>query len=73
MVFTAATSGGSPIEYIWDFGDGTTATTTGATTDRVYPATTPTGPLAVRVRVRALDAADGFGQTTITISATTCS
>jgi adhesin/invasin len=73
VVFTAATSGGSPIEYIWDFGDGTTATTTGATTDRVYPATTPAGPLAVRVRVRALDAADGFGQTTITIATTSCS
>ena len=73
VVFTAATSGGSPIEYIWDFGDGTTATTTGATTDRVYPASTPTGPLAVRVRVRALDAADGFGQTTITIASPSCS
>ena len=74
VVFTAATSGGSPIEYIWDFGDGTPlVTTTGATTDRVYSAGTPTGPLAVRVRVRALDAADGFGQTTITIAATTCS
>jgi hypothetical protein len=74
VVFTAATSGGSPIEYIWNFGDGTPeVSTTGATTDRVYAATTPPGPLAVRVRVRALDAADGFGQTTITIAATSCS
>jgi adhesin/invasin len=74
VVFTAATSGGSPIEYIWDFGDGTPpVSTTGATTDRVYPATTPAGPLAVRVRVRALDAADGFGQTTITIAISSCS
>ena len=74
VVFTAATSGGSPIEYIWNFGDGTPeVSTTGATTDRVYSASTPAGPLAVRVRVRALDAADGFGQTTITIAATSCS
>jgi adhesin/invasin len=74
VVFTAATSGGSPIEYIWNFGDGTPeVSTTGATTDRVYPATTPPGPLAVRVRVRALDAADGFGQTTITIATSSCS
>jgi hypothetical protein len=74
VVFTAATSGGSPIEYIWNFGDGTPeVSTTGATTDRVYPTSTPAGPLAVRVRVRALDAADGFGQTTITIAATSCS
>lgn len=70
VVFTAQTSGGSPVRFIWDLGDGPPKTTTGATIDTVYPLTTQTGPIPVRVQVQALDAADGFGQTTITVSST---
>lgn len=66
--FTATVSGGSPIRYEWDFGDGTTAVTTGPTTAHFYPGTTPTGPVRVRVTVRANNAADGLAETTVIIT-----
>ena len=68
VTLSAATSGGSPTGYFWNFGDGTEGFTTGPTTQLTYPAGTPTGQLTVTVRVTALDAADGLALTTITIA-----
>lgn len=50
---------------VWDFGDGTQATTTGLTTSHVY--TTP-GRRVIRVTVQATNGATGLGQTEIVIS-----
>lgn len=68
VTFTASVSGGSPIRYEWDFGDGSTATTTGPSTSHFYAGTVPTGPLRVRVRVFANNAGEGLGETTVIIT-----
>ena len=68
VTFTAQTSGGTPTGYSWDFGNGATAFSTGPTTQFTYPADTTPGQVPVTVRVTALDADTGVGQTTITIA-----
>jgi adhesin/invasin len=68
VTFTAATTGGSPTGFFWDFGNGTPGFSTGPTIQLTYPASTPDGQLTITVRVTALDAADGVALTTITIA-----
>lgn len=68
VTFTASVSGGSPTKYLWDFGDGTTAETTGATASHFYSASVPTGAVRVRVRVLSNNAAEGLGEVTIIIT-----
>jgi hypothetical protein len=68
VTFTASVSGGSPISYEWDFGDGTTASTTGASTSHFYSALTPLGPVQVKVRVLSNNAGEGRGETTVIIT-----
>jgi Bacterial Ig-like domain (group 1)/PKD domain len=68
VTFTASVSGGSPIRFIWNFGDGTTLETTGPIATHTYAATTPTGPLTVSVRVLSNNAGEGLGQTTVVIT-----
>jgi adhesin/invasin len=68
VTFTAQTSGGTPTGYSWDFGNGATAFSTGPTTQYTYPPDTTPGQMTVTVRVTALDADTGVGQTTITIA-----
>jgi adhesin/invasin len=69
VTFTASTSGGSPTGYFWNFGTGEPDVfSTGPTIQFTYPTTAPNGQTPVTVRVTALDAADGVGQTTITVA-----
>jgi adhesin/invasin len=69
VTFSAATSGGSPTGYTWNFGGGLPpGFTTGPTTQITYPAGAPLGQNTVTVTVTALDAADGLALTTVTIA-----
>jgi PKD repeat protein len=69
---SAAGAGGTLVEYIWDFGDGTTATTDLPATSHAYPSVGATGTVTPYVIV--LTVKDNFGQTktaTNTVSITT--
>lgn len=68
VTFTATVSGGSPILFIWDFGDGVTATTTGPSTQHTYACGLATGARRVTVRVQSNNAAEGLAETTVVLS-----
>jgi hypothetical protein len=64
-----AGAGGTLVEYIWDFGDGTSETTTLPAASHVYPSVGPTGTNTPYVVV--LTVKDNFGQTAISSSTIT--
>ena len=69
---SAAGAGGTLVEFIWDFGDGTSATTDLPATSHTYPAVGSSGTVTPYVVV--LTVKDNFGQTkvtTTTVSVTT--
>ena len=66
--FTASFDGSQPSNvsgYDWDFGDGTTRTTTGRETNHVYK---NDGTKTARVTVRTSDGNTGTGQTEVVVS-----
>ena len=67
VVFTATVSGSTvPIaRYEWDFGDGTTVTTTGNVVDHVY---TTAGARTARVTVVSVEDDRGTSQTTVLVA-----
>jgi hypothetical protein len=70
VAFNAAPSvagaGGTLVEYIWDFGDGTSETTTLPAASHAYPSVGASGTVTPYVVV--LTVKDNFGQTSITSS-----
>ena len=63
---SAAGAGGTLVEYIWDFGDGTSETTTLPAASHTYPSVGASGTVTPYVVV--LTVKDNFGQTTMTSS-----
>jgi hypothetical protein len=61
-----AGAGGTLVEYIWDFGDGTSQTTTLPAVSHAYPSVGASGTVTPYVVV--LTVKDNFGQTAITSS-----
>jgi hypothetical protein len=57
--FTATVTGGDPVRFDWDFGDGTTATTTNNKTTHVY---TNAGIYTATVTVTTTDGRSGVGR-----------
>jgi PKD repeat protein len=75
FTFTAAVTGGgegtanAPIEsYSWDFGDGTSATTSGNSTAHVYETSGTPQRYTVTVTVRTPDGRSSTGRTEIIVA-----
>lgn len=63
--FTATVTGGDPVKFEWDFGDGTTATTSANKTSHVYRAN---GQFTATVTVTTTDGRTGTGRVEFIVS-----